>query len=226
MNILDITIILLLMLSVVVGYKKGVFKEVVLFAGTIIVYIVAFLLKDKIGIILCKILPFFDIKGLVSLNILIYQLIAFVLIAGLLFGVLAIILKVTGILQKAADISIILSLPTKILGGVFGLINGYIVIFVILLVCSIPFRNNEIFSSSYINNKILKSTPILTDSFGKVDDVILSVIKLQEKKNSMNSINIDLLNLYLEYDIIGENDLKEIIKTGKLNYIDGIEKFK
>ena len=61
MNILDITIILLLMLSVVVGYKKGAFKEVVLFAGTIIVYIVAFLLKDKIGIILCKILPFFVI---------------------------------------------------------------------------------------------------------------------------------------------------------------------
>ena len=108
MNIIDVVIFLLIILSFINGYKRGVLKEVVMLCGTIVIYIVSFLLKDKLGLILCKILPFFNLDGLVSLNILIYQLIAFFLIASFLFSIFGIVLKVTGVLQKLVNMLYIL----------------------------------------------------------------------------------------------------------------------
>lgn len=226
MNILDITIVLLLILSIITGYKKGVFKEIVLFVGTIIVYIISFLLKNKIGMLLCSLLPFFDFNGIPALNILIYQLVGFAIIAVLLFGVLSFVLKVTGILQKAADMSIVLSLPTRLLGALFGLINGYIVLFFVLLVISLPFRNNAIIVGSNLNNKILSNTPVLTSTFDGVDDIILKVCDLKVGKKSRNTINIELLDMYLDYNVVSKDELTTIVKSGKLDYIKGIEKYK
>ena len=46
------------------------------------------------------------------------------------------------------------------------------------------------------------------------------------KERTNNAINIELLNMYLKYDIVSKQDLQEIINTGKLDNIKGIEKFK
>ena len=162
MNIIDVVIFLLIILSFINGYKRGVLKEVVMLCGTIVIYIVSFLLKDKLGLILCKILPFFNLDGLVSLNILIYQLIAFFLIASFLFSIFGIVLKVTGVLQKLVNMTIILTIPSKILGGILGLVEGYIVIFALLIILSVPFKNIDIFKNSNLNNKIITSSPILS----------------------------------------------------------------
>ena len=126
MNIFSIIIVLLIIASGVMGLKKGFLKESVVFIGTILVYILSFLLKDKIGLVLCKWFPFFSFDGLQTLNILVYQLIAFIFIATILFSIATIIFKLTGIVQKLVDITIILTLPSKILGFVFGILEGYI----------------------------------------------------------------------------------------------------
>ena len=68
MNIIDVVIVLLIILSFINGYKRGVLKEVVMLCGTIVIYIVSFLLKDKLGFILCKILPFFNLENQLLLN--------------------------------------------------------------------------------------------------------------------------------------------------------------
>ena len=134
MNILDIIIILLLLASAITGFKRGVIKELVMLVGIVIVYIIAFSLKGILGLLLCKICPFFSFDGLPSLNIIMYQLIAFIIIASVLFGIYHFILKLTGIIQKVIDLSIILTLPSKILGLAVGFIEGYIILFMILLV--------------------------------------------------------------------------------------------
>ena len=43
MNILDIAIILILVMSAIVGFKRGAIKEIVSLVGIIIVFVVAFL---------------------------------------------------------------------------------------------------------------------------------------------------------------------------------------
>ena len=61
MNIFDIIIVLLIILSGVSGFKQGILKSFVKLVGTLLVYFIAFQLKDKVGIILCKIFPFFSL---------------------------------------------------------------------------------------------------------------------------------------------------------------------
>lgn len=218
MNIIDVVIVLLIILSFINGYKRGVLKEAVMLCGTIVIYVVSFLLKDKLGLILCKILPFFNLDGLVSLNILIYQLIAFFLIASFLFSIFGIVLKVTGVLQKLVNMTIILTIPSKILGGILGLIEGYIVIFALLIILSVPFKNIDIFKNSNLNNKIITSSPILSSTLGNLDDLIIDIYDIKIDKDQDNDkMNDKILDMYIDYNVISREDLDSIIKSEKLD---------
>lgn len=228
MNILDIVIILLLLLSLITGMKRGLLKEGVMLIGVIVIYIISFCLKDKIGLLLCKILPFFKFNGIVAINILIYQLIAFVLIASILFSIYSIVLKLTGIIQKLVDLTIILTIPSKILGAILGLVEGYIIIFIILITLSIPLGSTEVFSKSNLNQKIMKETPILSNSFNNINTLILDIYDVNSdiSKKDVDKTNTKLLNMYLKYDILNKNQLNDIITTGKLDNISNIDKYK
>lgn len=230
MNIIDIIIILLIILSAVAGFKEGVLKSLVKFIGTVLVYIIAFNLKDKVGMLLCKIFPFFELDGLVTLNILIYQLIAFVLIASILFGVYNLIMKLTGVLQKIVDLTIILTIPSKILGAVVGLLQGYIIMFIIIIILSVPLRNAEIFQESKLVDKMINNSPILTKSIGGIAEsltdmfVITSEIENNDvDKNSQT--NLDIMETFLKYDVISKEDALELVDTGKLDSVTGIKEF-
>ncbi len=224
MNILSVVIILLLLLSSLIGFKRGVLMELVMLVGIIVIYFISFNLKSKIGIILLKIFPFFSFKGLSSLNIIMYQLIAFVLIASFLFIFYNLVLKLTGIIQKIVNISIILTLPSKLLGLVVGFIKGYIIIFMILLVLQIPFKDNDIFINSKVKNYIVNDSFLLSSSLGNLDDCINDITNLTKNHNSSNTNqeNIEILRLELKYNIISKEDLDKIIRSGKLTGIESI----
>lgn len=230
MNIFDIAIILLIILSAISGFKQGVLKSGVKLIGTILVYIIAFSLKDKIGILLCKIFPFFELDGLVTLNILIYQLIAFILIASVLFGIFGLIMKLTGIIQKIVDLTIILTIPSKILGAVIGLIEGYVVLFIILVVLSIPLRNVEIFQESKLANKMINDSPILTKSLGGIAESLTDIFMITSEisdngVDKNNQTNLDIMETFLKYNVISKEDALSLIDTGKLDSVVGIESF-
>lgn len=219
MNILDIIIILLLLASAITGFKRGVIKELVMLVGIVIVYIIAFSLKGTLGLLLCKICPFFSFDGLPSLNIIMYQLIAFIIIASVLFGIYHFILKLTGIIQKVIDLSIILTLPSKILGLVVGFIEGYIILFMILLVLQIPFHHNDIFKNSEFSTAIVNNSFLLSSSIGELDDCISDIIELTKESNKDIDKNSKILDLELKYHIISKEDLEQIRKMGKLDKI-------
>ena len=64
MNIVDIIIIVSIVLGVLIGFVRGFFKETVIFIGTILVVVLAFVLKNPLSLILYKNLPFFKFKGI------------------------------------------------------------------------------------------------------------------------------------------------------------------
>lgn len=229
MNIFDIVIILLILLSGVTGLKQGLLKSGINLIGTILIYIIAFKMKDSIGLFLCKVCPFFKFNGYITLNILVYQLIAFVLIASILFSVFAIILKLTGIVQKLVDLTVILTIPSKIGGFIIGLLEGYVVMFIIILILSVPLRNVELFSQSKLVDKMLNNTPILSSSLDGVGDVIFNVFhitsEVKEGENENTKVNIDIMKTYLDYKVITKEDAIDLIDTGKLNSINGIKEF-
>lgn len=229
MNIFDIVIILLILLSGVTGLKQGLLKSGINLIGTILIYIIAFKMKDSIGLFLCKVCPFFKFNGYITLNILVYQLIAFVLIASILFSVFAIVLKLTGIVQKLVDLTVILTIPSKIGGFIIGLLEGYVVMFIIILILSVPLRNVELFSKSTLVDKMINNTPILSSTLDGVGDVIFNVFhvtsEVKEGENENTKVNIDIMKTYLDYKIISKEDAIDLVDMGKLNSINGMRTF-
>lgn len=229
MNIFSVIVILLIISSGVMGLKKGFLKESVVFIGTILVYIISFLLKDKIGLVLCKWFPFFSFDGLQTLNILVYQLIAFIFIATILFSIATIIFKLTGIIQKLVDITIILTLPSKILGFIFGILEGYIVMFLILIILAIPLRNVELFKESTVVTKIMYNSPILSKTLGGVpktiEDILDVTTEIQKTDYNKNKVALDIMKIELDHNIISKEDTLDLIERDKLDKVQGIKSF-
>lgn len=232
MNIIDIIIILMIMLAGVVGLKRGVLKELVMLVGTIIVYVIAFQIKNPLANFMMRYLPFFDflgkLKGVTVLNVVLYQVIAFVIIASLLLAVFNIIVKTTGIIQKLIDWTLILTLPSKLLGLIIGLISGYLYVFIALMIFSIPLGGVEVFTNSKMASHILVDTPILSSSLGGFKDSIKEIYDLTDKivtseKIDTNKLNLNVMETLLKYKVVSAKDMSDLLeKTDKLDHINGL----
>lgn len=227
MNVIDIVIILLIIMSGVVGLKRGFIREIVMLIGTILIYFISYALKGPIGLLLCKILPFFKFNGLITINILVYQLIAFFLIAAILFSIFGIVLKCTGVIQKLVDLTIILTIPSKILGFIVGLVEGYIFIFIILIILSVPLRDVDLLKNSKVANGILTNTPVLSSNFSTVTNAVGDINNITNKVvsygTSVDQINIDIMKDLIDCNIISRDDALDIIATGKLDTVSDLK---
>lgn len=231
MNILDIGIVLILIMSAIVGFKRGAIKEIVSLVGIIIVFIVAFAFKGVLGNVLCKWLPFFNfagnLEGVTVLNILLYQLIAFLIIYSLLFSVYMIVMKISGIVQKIVHMTVILWLPSKLIGAVVAFITGYVMVFVVLLALLIPLKDTDIFRESRFANYIVYDTPILAGSADNISSSINEVYTLGEELSkgdiSKNEANLETMDILLKYKIVSPETARQLIVLDKLDGISGLD---
>lgn len=232
MNILDVVIVLILIMSAIIGFKRGAIKEIVSLLGIIVVFIVAFSLKGVLGNILCKWLPFFNfagnLEGVTVLNILLYQLIAFLIIYSLLFSVYMIVMKISGIVQKIIHMTVILWLPSKLIGAVVAFITGYVMVFVVLLALLIPLKNTDMFQKSKFANYIVYDTPILAGSAENISQSINEVYTLGEDLSkgdiSKNEANLETMDILLKYKIVSPKTARQLIVLDKLDGISGLDR--
>ena len=232
MNILDIVIALILIMSAIIGFKRGAIKEVVSLVGIIIVFILAFSLKGVLGNVLCKWLPFFNfagnLEGVTVLNILLYQLIAFLIIYSLLFSVYMIVVKISGVVQKLVHMTIILWLPSKVIGAVVAFITGYVMVFVVLLALLIPLKDTDIFKNSKFANYIVYDTPILASSSENISTSINEIYELGEDLSkgdiSKNEANVKTMDILLKYKVVSAETARELVVLDKLDDISGLDK--
>lgn len=228
-SIVDVLIVLGILLYGIVGMKKGGIKQIVSTVGFVIVLVLAFKLKNPLAEFLSLHLPFFKFggiyEGVTALNILIYQLIAFLIVVALLETVLNVIISISGILEKILKMTIILSIPSKILGFIVGLVEGFLIAFVILLILNQPMFNIKAFDESKLTNKILKSTPVMSSfANGIVDAVndIYVVGKGNTEEEAVNDLNKNTVEIMLKHKLITSSYVKKLIDAGKID-IYGIE---
>ena len=104
MNIIDVLIVLVLIISFIVGMGKGVIKSSISFIGLVIILVLSFVFKNNIGNNLCKYLPFIHfggkLTGITTINILLYQTIGFLIIFSFLYIIYTIVVKLSSLLQK------------------------------------------------------------------------------------------------------------------------------
>lgn len=232
MNVLDIGIILILIMCAITGFKKGVIKEAVSFAGLIIVFIIAFIFKESLGNFLCKYLPFFSfggtLKGMVAINILIYQLIAFIIIYSILSSIYVTVLKLSGVLQKIVNLTIIFALPSKIAGSIISILEGYLIIFIVLLVLMIPLKDNILIKNSVLANKIVHNTPVLSNATGSITNSINEIYTLGDQvaneEITTNQANLKTIEIMLKHKVVTPKTVEQLIVLDKLKTVKGIDK--
>ena len=220
--VVDVSIILILLMGAVVGFKRGIFKSAVMFIGAIVVIVLAYSLKNPVANLLYSFMPFFnfagDFEGLSTLNLIIYEAIAFVIVYLLLMVLLRILIKVTGAFEKLLNFTIILGIPSKLLGALFGLVETFLFIFVALfLLNQIPATNSIVTSSSSASH-ILTASPILSNITKSYYEAFEEVISIKDQNmHDKEEYNRRCLEILIKYDIVDKNSVKELIANGKLN---------
>lgn len=224
MNIVDAVIIVVFILGILNGFRNGAIKSLIGLVGLIIVLVLSFELKNPIAQILYNNLPFFDFgifKGVEVFNILFYEIISFIIVFTLLMVFYRILLKVTKVVQKLLDATIVLGIGSRLLGIVIGFIETYIVTFVILYFLNQPFFNNSYFQNSALNNFILNKSIILTglvEDNIKAMDELFKLKEIYENTADINEYNYKTLDILLKYNIVKVESIKTLQSKNKINF--------
>lgn len=235
LNIVDIIILLVLILGGVLGLKDGVIKKLVSVFGLIAVLVLAFTFKNNLSSIFYEKLPFFDFwglfKGLQVLNILFYETIAFLLIAGVLMIAYKILLFISKLIEKILKATVILAIPSKLFGLLIGLIEYYIFVYIALFILTLPVFNIKEIKESQLVPVIMEKTPIIskyTEETIEVYDKIYTLVETREDKSN-KTLNEEALTLMLDYEIITKETAinlidKEKVDVNSKDFLDKYEK--
>lgn len=223
MNAVDYIIIVLLLIYIAKGFSSGVIKESVTFIGGLGVIVIAFLLKNPISVFMYQNFPFFKFSGLLSgisvLNIIIYEIIAFLLVASILLVIYQLVVRMTNILEKILKITFVFALPSKILGAIVGFIEGLVFTFLLLFI-SIQFEaTNDYIRASKFGNAILTDTPILSSAVSPIYESLQEIYKVAEDykgSTDRDAANLECLDALLKYRVLDAENADVLVKNGKL----------
>lgn len=229
MTVVDIIILVVLLIYVAKGFSNGVIKESVSFVGGIGVIIIAFLLKNPVSIFMYQHLPFFKFGGLLSglsvLNVIIYELVAFLLVASILMLIYQVILRMTNIFETLLKITFVFALPSKLLGAVVGFVEGMIITFLVLFACVQFEATRDFVNDSKFGTPILQKTPILSTAISPVYDSLKEIYKVAENykdSTDRDKANLECLDILLKYKVLDPSNAETLVESGKLA-MPGIE---
>ena len=233
LNIVDVIIILIIGFGGILGFKEGVIQKTTSIVGLVLVVILSFILKNHLSVFFYENLPFFNLwgvfKGIQVLNIVFYEMVAFLIISSVLTIVYRVILGITGIIEKVLKATIILSIPSKIFGFLIGIVENYIWVYLFIFVLTLPVFNIKEIYESKTAMFIITETPILSKYTNKTLDIyndLYSIIDNREGKSNVQ-VNEEAMDLMLKYDIITPESAHKLIDRQKVDIDDDsfIEKY-
>ena len=229
MNIVDVIIIIFVLIGGLLGFKRGAVKEFVSAIGFFVVVVLSFLLKNPLSVIFYENLPFFKFggifKGVTALNIALYELIAFLTVALVLTLLWKLVGCASSIVQKIINMTFILGLPSKIIGFIIGVIEYYVLAFIIIYILTIPIFSVKPVLESKGAQGILNETPVISKFVKKSTGFINEFVELRDKyqvTESANEFNYETLDLFMKYDIVDVKSVKKLKEKNKIS-IDGID---
>lgn len=232
-DLIDLIIILFILMGGLVGFKEGAIKKITSLVGIILVLVISFSLKNRLSVYFYENLPFIKLfgvfKGIEILNVIFYEIVAFLIIASILLLVYRIILKLTGVIESILKATIILSIPSKIIGFFVGMLESYIWVYIFLFILTLPVINIKEIYESKVANYIMTETPYLSKYTEKTIEIynnIYDVVENREYKSNQE-INEETMDLMLKYDIITIDSAKKLINDNKVTVSsDYLEKYK
>ena len=219
MNFIDILIIIILLSFAVVGFKRGVFESLIMFVGAILVIVLSYSFKDIIGNFLLLNLPFINfgkfMGGAVTLNVILYQTIAFILTSVVFTLAYKFLVSITGIIEKILRFTIVLGIPSKLLGLVVGFLEGYIIVYVSLFILSQPFVNINVLEGSTYATRIVNETPLLSSYMENSLEVFHEIEEVSKLKDG-NEIDLKITDLILKHNVTKPSIMQELVDKKKI----------
>lgn len=220
--VINVVVILILILGTYSGLKKGFLQSSIRIIGLIIAIIAAYILKNPISVFLYTHLPFFKFgglfKGVSVLNVIVYELIAFLALLIIFLIAIKIICKITGLVDKVLSLIFLLGIPNKILGAIVGFIESviilYFVSFVFKFTCN--FMNLDIKPSlvdDVVNFPVLKQT--FGSSLSSLDEITSLALEYKDTKDK-DEFNEKAMDILVKYKVITEENLQILIDSGKI----------
>lgn len=221
--IINVFIFFILVVGIYFGYKRGFNKSCISFLGIIIVLFGAYFLKNPISIFFYKHLPFFNfggpLAGVTVLNILLYEFLAFLVTASLLYIILRIIAVFTTLVDKLLSIILSLGIPSELLGAIIGFMEFYVILYAIIFMFT-SFANiaGIELSPSIADN--IRNTPVLNETVGKTLSSFVDVTALindYKMGDNNKDFNYAALEILLKNKIISIDNAKELLISGKID---------
>ena len=225
-NIIDICIILIIIFGGVIGFKRGVIKQGVITLGTILVLVCSFILKNPMSLFMYKTLPFFQfdiiIPNATALNIIVYEVIAFLICFSILETILIIVIRLSSVVEFLLRATVILEVPSKILGAILGMIESYILVFIILMILSsltISFINLNIVNQSKLKDKIISDTFLISKLSKPVTSTIDDISNLMKSKEKYTSkeFECESIKIMSENNFVTEKAILYLKSNNKIN---------
>lgn len=230
MNYIDLGLLIVMVLSVLIGYKSGVIKSIVRLLAFLLSAILAYQFKGILAGFLIDFMPFYQFsgvfEGITSVSILLYHGLSFLFIFILIYSILSIVITLAGFLDKILKMTIILYLPDKILGAVVGFIQGVMISFVaIFVLVQIPYTQEIVMNSTY-GYQILNRTPIIrtvladtTVISGEIFDIITN--EENETDEDAQSIQSQIMLVFVKYGLITADEAQELVDSETV-YLPGV----
>lgn len=227
MNVVDLFIIILLLFGFLIGWHNGFIKQSVSTIGLVLVVCLAFLFKNPLSSLFYRFLPFINFSGAFKdvsvLNIILYEFLAFVITFCFLLFLFKILVKTSSIVEKILKATIILGIPSKILGGIVGIIENFIIAFIALYFLNLPMLNFNLINDSRFATEILNKTPVLSnicnDTLVLYDD-IKTLKEEYIREIDKTELNNKILRLLLEQDFVSQENVDYLISHKKLNNVE------
>lgn len=228
--VVDIILLAFIILGAYVGSKKGLIKTAVSFLGLIAIIIISYAISRSLSDFLIDFMPFFqfggELEGLTSLNILIYNVVSFVVVFILMYCILNIVLTLTGFIDTLLKFTVIWIIPSKIGGAILGLLEAWAFVFLAVFVLSNFSFTNGFISESKLSNVILNHTPVIGNVLSGVTKSAQDIyegVKLfrNDETKTTDDLNLYILQVQINYDLITKEKATELMEIGKIG-LDGV----
>lgn len=229
--VVDIIVVLIIVAGIIAGAKRGLLKSLVGLIGLVAVLIISFTLKTPIANFLIDKLPFItyggNLIGLTSINVLVYNIIAFVIVFIVLYCMLSIVIKITGFIDTVLKLTVIWVIPSKIGGAIIGFLEAWVYVYLILFILIQFSFSYTLVANSNVGKFVLDHTPVVGTYLKDAKDGSLRIYKAIEeytKDESKTTEDLDLYILQTEINsrLITKQKANELIETGKVK-LEGIQ---
>ena len=222
---IEITMLIFLIIGAVIGWRRGLITSLVSFIFTILIFVGAFFLKNFVSVLMYENLPFFkfsgEYEGVSALNILIYEAIAFVICLIALVLIAFIITKLTNLVNKLVNATVILALPNKIFGMILSLTQFFIIMyFVLFILVQIPYTNKMFgLNESNVATVVINKTPGLSLMTDKYYESYKEVYDAIELGNATSEVDKDylILDILMKNKIVTVESVQKLKDQGKLD---------